>query len=56
MSRPAYWNPSYFKPGQRVMCGEFAATICRHYYEGMWEIALDSGVSCVSGADLKATQ
>ena len=53
MNRPSYWYPNHFKPGQRVMYGEFEATISRHYYEGMWEIRLDSGGACVSGANLK---
>lgn len=52
--RPAYWNPNHFTAGQRVKHGEFTATIIRHYYEGMWEVRLPGGPSCVSGAELQA--
>ena len=52
MNHPAHWNKDHFKQGQRVMYGEFAASIVRHYYEGMWEIRLPGGVACVSGSHL----
>lgn len=51
---PAYFNPAYFKPGQHVRYGGFAATIVRYYCEGMWEVRLPGGAACVSGADLTA--
>lgn len=50
---PAHWNPSQFAVGQKVMYGEFEATVIRHYHEGMWEIRLPGGGACVSGASLR---
>ncbi len=50
---PDYWNPAHFQTGQKVVYGEFQATIIRHYYHGMWEIRVPGGMACVSGADLK---
>lgn len=54
MEAPVYWNKDHFKPGQHVKYGEFDAVIVRHYHEGMWEIRVPGGVTCVSGADLIA--
>lgn len=51
-NEPGYWNPEFFKQGEKVAYGEFEASIVRHYSEGMWEIRLPGGVTCVSGADL----
>lgn len=50
--RPNYWNPTHFKPGQRVLYGEFEAAIESHYSEGMWNVRLPGGSACVSGASL----
>lgn len=49
---PAYFNPTYFTKGQRVTYAGFAATVVRHYSEGMWEIKVPGGVACVSGSEL----
>lgn len=51
-NKPEYWNPEFFQQGEAVMYGEFKASIVRHYSEGMWEIRVPGGVTCVSGADL----
>lgn len=48
------FNPNQFKPGQQVTYGEFQATVIRHYHEGMWEIRVPGGITCVSAADLIA--
>lgn len=50
---PAYLDPNHFAKGQRVAYGEFEAVIVRHYHEGMWEIRMSSGMTCVSGSYLK---
>lgn len=52
-TRPDYWNPEHFKPGQPVMYGFDRGTVQGHYAEGMWNIRLPGGPACVSGADLK---
>lgn len=49
---PAYFNPSHFAIGQRIVYSDFKGTIVRHYAEGMWEIRLPGGVACVSGAHI----
>lgn len=49
----AYFDTSHFAKGQRVTYGEFEAVIVRQYYEGMWEIRVPGGITCVSGAHLK---
>lgn len=49
---PEYWSPEFFKKGEKVMYGEFKATIVSHYSEGMLEIRMPSGVACVTGAHL----
>ena len=51
---PKYFNSDFFKPSQKVKYGSFDATIVRHYYEGMWEIRVQSGIICVSGHDILA--
>lgn len=51
-TRPAYWNPSHFHHGQRVVCGDQEAVIERYYHEGMWGVRLPGGLACVSGASL----
>lgn len=53
---PAYFDPNHFAKGQRVMHGDFEAVIVRHYYEGMWEIRMSSGMTCVSGSYLKGVK
>jgi len=53
MNTPAYFDPTHFATGQRVVCGDFEATIVRHYAEGMWEVRLPGGVACVSGAYIR---
>ena len=47
---PAYFNEDHFKVGQKVTYEGFEAVIVRHYYEGMWEIRVPGGLTCVSGA------
>ncbi len=51
---PDYFNPNHFARGQRVMYGEFIATIESYYYDGMWNIRLPGGHACTSGANLRA--
>lgn len=53
MNTPAYFSPNFFKLGQRAAYGEFTASIIRHAVDGMWEIRVPGGITCVSGADLK---
>ena len=48
-----HWNPSFFSRGDKVMYGEFPATVICHYYEGMWTVLVPGGPICVTGADLK---
>jgi hypothetical protein len=50
---PDYWKPDHFAAGDVVRYGAHQGSIVRHYQEGMWEIRLSSGVTVVSGADLK---
>ena len=50
---PNYFNPNHFKAGQKVSYAGFNAVIVRHYVDGMWEIPLPGGLSCVSGNDIK---
>ncbi|NGX96332.1 MAG: hypothetical protein G4V63_14280 [Candidatus Afipia apatlaquensis] len=52
MTNPAYFKPDHFKAGQHITYSGFAGTIVRHYHEGMWEVRLPGGVSCVSGAHI----
>lgn len=51
-TKPDYYNKDHFVRGQRVMYGEFEASIEEHYYEGMWNIRLPGGHACTSGANL----
>lgn len=53
MNLPNYFNPQHFAQGQKVKYGEHDAVIAQHYSGGMWDIRLKSGMTCVSGADLK---
>jgi hypothetical protein len=41
-----------FKPGQTVMCNGYPGHIVRHYHEGMWEVRLPGGVTCVGASDI----
>jgi len=52
MTNPAYFNPEFFKRGEKVTYSGFPGTVVRHYSEGMWEVRLSSGIACVTGADL----
>ena len=47
-------EPALFTPGQRVLYGEFTATVVGHDCEGMWNVRVPGGVTCVSGAHLRA--
>jgi hypothetical protein len=52
-NKPVYWHPQYFKANEKVMYGEFEATVEGHYAEGMWNIRTPGGSACVCGASLK---
>ena len=52
MTKPAYFNPEFFKCGDKVTYSGFSGTVVRHYSEGMWEVRLPGGIACVTGADL----
>ena len=49
---PSYFNPTHFAVGQAINYGGFRGVVVRHYFEGMWEIRLPGGPTCVSGAEL----
>lgn len=36
-------------PGQRGTYSGFAATVVRHYANGMYEVRVPGGVTCISG-------
>jgi hypothetical protein len=41
-----------FAPGDRISFSGFHGSVLGHYRNGMYEIRIQSGVSCVSGSDL----
>jgi hypothetical protein len=49
---PDYFNPAHFAVGQAVTYSGFRGTIVRHYADGMWEVRLQGGITCVSGAHI----
>ena len=42
------------KAGDLVTYSGYEGVVIRHYYEGMFEVRLDSGDICVSGCSLKS--
>jgi len=54
MTTPEYFQADFFKAGQRITYAGFAGVVVRHYSDGMWEVRLPGGVTCVSGAHILA--
>jgi len=42
-----------FEPGDAVEYAGYAGTICRHYWNGKYEVWLPGGLACVSGESCK---
>ena len=44
------------KPGQTGTYAGLPATVARHYHNGMYEIHVPGGLTCVSGSEFVADQ
>lgn len=48
-------EPIVLTPGQAGTCHGFPATVVSHYHNGMYEIRVPGGVTCVSASDFTPT-